>query len=123
MLFFVSGECAGRLFRGKVRPTLTLLHVAQKKNWQIPEKIQLLGYANNMDLQPTIPMLTHIRLPYAEIGAKAIDLLLAKIRDNQDIPFQTLLAPELIQGETTRNINGSKIDFEDFIYPANRSNL
>ncbi len=94
--------------------SLTLLHIAQKNNWQIPEKIQLLGYANDMDLQRTIPMLTHIKLPHAEIGAKAVELLIAKIRDNQEIPQKTILKASLIQGETTRNVCGEKINFENF---------
>lgn len=78
-----------------------LLHLAAERHWQIPEKVQLMGYANNMNMRRTIPDLTYIELPHAAIGRNAVEILTEKILSGKEIPEKTILAATLIQGETT----------------------
>ena len=78
-----------------------LLHIAAERHWQIPEKVQIMGYANNMNMRRTIPELTYIELPHAAIGRTAVDHLIGKILSGREIPRETILEATLIQGETT----------------------
>ena len=88
--------------------SFAVLHLAAAGQWKIPEETMVLGYANNMDQQRTIPLLTHIRLPHAAMGATAVELISARVRDGAAMPRETLLQPELIQGETTLPVSGGR---------------
>lgn len=78
-----------------------LLHIAAERHWPIPEKVQIMGYANNMNIRRTIPELTYIELPHAAIGRRAVEHLTEKILSGREIPRKTILEATLIQGETT----------------------
>ena len=67
-----------------------------------PGKVQILGYANDMNMRRTIPELTCVRLPHAAIGRTAADHLANFVLNGTPIPAQTLLEAELVPGETTR---------------------
>ena len=82
--------------------SFALLHIAAERHWKIPEEIQIMGYANNMSLRRTIPELSHIELPHAAIGRRAVELLTDKLLERKHLPVSTLLEGELIQGGTTR---------------------
>ena len=82
--------------------SFALLHLAAERHWKIPEEIQIMGYANNMSLRRTIPELSHIELPHAAIGRRAVELLTDKLLERKHLPVSTLLEGELIQGGTTR---------------------
>ena len=90
--------------------SFALLHIAAERHWKIPEEIQIMGYANNMSLRRTIPELSHIELPHAAIGRRAVELLTEKLIEKKHLPASTLLEGELIQGGTTR-----KTDFKSTI--------
>ncbi len=79
-----------------------LLHLAAERRWRVPEETQIIGYANDMNVRSTVPALTHIRLPHAAIGARAVEHLGAYVRSGVEIPETTLLEAEFVQGETTR---------------------
>ena len=100
-IFRERGELPDAVFCATPILSFALLHLAAAEHWDIPGRIRIFGYANNMDQQRTIPELTHIRLPHAAIGAKAVGLIAAKLRRGAKIPPRTLLSAELIQGETT----------------------
>ena len=82
--------------------SFALLHIAAERHWEIPGKVQILGYANDMNMRRTIPELTCVRLPHAAIGRTAADHLANFVLNGTPIPAQTLLEAELVPGETTR---------------------
>ena len=82
--------------------SFALLHIAAERHWKIPEDIQIMGYANNMSMRRTIPELSHILLPHAAIGRKAVELLTDQLLEKHAQPASILLEGELIQGETTK---------------------
>ena len=84
--------------------SFALLHIAAERHWKIPEEIQIMGYANNMSLRRTIPELSHIELPHATIGRRAVELLTDQLLEKHALPASILLEGELIQGETTKKI-------------------
>lgn len=81
--------------------SFALLHIATERHWKLPEDVQIMGYANNMNMRRTIPLLTHIELPHAAIGAAAVDNLAECLFSGRKIPEKTILEATLIQGETT----------------------
>ena len=82
--------------------SFALLHIAAERHWKIPEDVQIMGYANNMSMRRTIPELSHILLPHAAIGRKAVELLTDQLLEKHAQPASILLEGELIQGETTK---------------------
>ena len=78
-----------------------LLHIAAERHWQIPGEVQIMGYANNMNMRRTIPELTYIELPHAAIGRQAVEHLTERIISGSIPPRKTILEATLIQGETT----------------------
>lgn len=103
-VFSARAELPDAVFCATPIISFPLLHLAASLRWEVPGRIKLMGYANNAEQQCTIPELTHIRLPHAAIGATAAALIAARIRGGAPLPHQTLLAPELVQGETTSSI-------------------
>lgn len=90
--------------------SLALFHIAGERNWQIPEKVQICGYANNAEHRNTLPELTYIQLPHAEIGMESVRLLVEKLRNNTPIPEKTLLPARLVLGETmAKNCNAEMV--------------
>ncbi len=61
-----------------------------------PEEISVVGY-NDMPFAGWFsPPLTTVRLPHYEIGIRAAELLLDRMRDPEAEPVQVLLEPELV---------------------------
>ncbi len=102
-------ELPDAIFCASPAISLALLHIARERNWQIPAQLQVCSYANHPDHQTAIQEITHIRLPHAEIGRKAVKVLVDKIRNGSPIPEKTLLSAQLVQGETTTRIYEAKI--------------
>ncbi|MFA7229671.1 MAG: substrate-binding domain-containing protein [Victivallaceae bacterium] len=78
-----------------------LLRLANERNWRVPEDFMIMGYANNMQLRPTVPLLTHIRIPYFDIGYKGCEILANNILTGEKLPELTIVKAELVNGKTT----------------------
>jgi DNA-binding LacI/PurR family transcriptional regulator len=65
----------------------------------------ILGYANNMDIRPTEPTLTYIKVPYFEMGRTGTEILIRSIVNCTPTPEREYVSAELIIGNTTRKKN------------------
>ena len=88
-------------FCGTQVGSFALLRLAQERGWRVPEDFLIMGYANNMDIRPTIPTLTHVKIPYFEIGRTGAELLIQSISKGTPLPKEKFIAAELIIGKTT----------------------
>jgi DNA-binding LacI/PurR family transcriptional regulator len=69
---------------------------------KIPDDFMLMGYGNNVRLSPMVSRLTHVELPYYEMGQAGCKALIDKILYGKDIPSVQKLDAKLIIGKTTR---------------------
>ncbi len=84
--------------------SFALLRLANERQWNIPKDFMVMGYANDMKIRPTTPLLTHVHIPYYEIGKTSCRLLANKILNNMNIPESTIVPAELIIGQSTINL-------------------
>ena len=82
--------------------SFALLRLANERNWRIPDDFMIMGYANDMKIRPTTPLLTYARVPYYEMGKIASKILADKILNNKEIPNTTIVPAGLIIGESTK---------------------
>jgi len=105
-------EWVVRLMRDKtaIRPTaffawndgaaIRTLTALQDLNRRIPEQISLIGFDDD-PLMRTNPPLTTLRQPFREIGAKAVEALIGRIKDPHAPPPRFLLPTQLIVRDST----------------------
>ena len=84
------------------RETLKALS-AQKLS--VPKDISLIGFDNQKFSEDLVPPLTTIAQPFKDIGRKAAQILLAKIRGEQNEVVQETLSPKLIVRQSCGNVN------------------
>jgi DNA-binding LacI/PurR family transcriptional regulator len=89
-------------FCGTQVGAFALLRLAQERGWRVPKDFMIMGYANNMDIRPTNPPLTHVKIPYWEIGRTGAELFIQSIINGTPLPDKKLIAAELIIGKTTK---------------------
>ena len=89
--------------------SFALLRLANERNWRIPEDFMIMGYANNMQLRPTIPLLTHVRIPYFDVGYKGCEILINNIVNGGKLPKQEIVHADLIIGKTTYKKSGKQV--------------
>lgn len=75
---------------------------AEEMGHKIPDDFMLMGYGNNVRLSPMVSRLTHVELPYYEMGQAGCKALIDKILYGKDIPSVQKLDAKLIIGKTTR---------------------
>jgi DNA-binding LacI/PurR family transcriptional regulator len=78
-----------------------LLRLAQERNWRVPEDFMIMGYGNNMEIRPTNPTLTHVKIPYFETGRIGTEIMIQNILGGTPLPEEKLISAELIIGKTT----------------------
>jgi LacI family transcriptional regulator len=107
---FLSGqECGAQLLRGPDRPTavfassdemaLGVMHVAAAAGLTIPEDLSVVGFDDMISARFSIPPLTTIRQPVAEMSLAAADILITHALDKRqedgpvrlELPFQLIL--------------------------------
>jgi DNA-binding LacI/PurR family transcriptional regulator len=74
--------------------SFAFLRLAVERGWRVPEDVGIFGYANNTDLRPTTPMLSHVRVPYFEMGREACRVLTEGLRGEFIVPAR------IVEGET-----------------------
>jgi len=70
-------------------------------NLRVPQDVSVVGTNNSYFSQQTCPSLTTIQVPYAEMGKKAVELLIAQISATSLAPFNVLEDCQLIVREST----------------------
>lgn len=108
-------RCARKLLRRHARPTaifaandpmaLGVLDAVLEIGLNIPQDLSLVGFDDTPMATHVNPPLTSVARPYREMGARAIDLLIEAIDEEDDYePRQLDLATRLIVRQSTRNL-------------------
>jgi LacI family transcriptional regulator len=95
------------LYAGNDLLALGCYDVMAEEGLRCPEDISIVGYNDIPFLDKLRPPLTTVRIQHHEIGVRATELLLARLRDPSTEPATVLLEPELIvRGSTSRPPQG-----------------
>jgi LacI family transcriptional regulator len=78
------------------------LSACSQKEIKVPEDVSVVGFTGDEIGAYTVPPLTTMVQPIEEIGAKAIEILLAKIRDPNRPVERVLLPPGLLQRDSVK---------------------
>jgi DNA-binding LacI/PurR family transcriptional regulator len=78
-----------------------ILRAASELGLRVPEDISVMGTNNSYLSQHTTPPLTTIQVPYAEIGKKAVDLLITQITHQDKAPSNYLEDCQLVVRAST----------------------
>ncbi len=81
---------------------LTLLRVLRRQKLRVPEDISLVGFDDPLSAEHLTPALTTVRQPVSQMGRRAVERLLAGIRDGSPARGGELLRTELIVREFDR---------------------
>ncbi|MHB1376108.1 MAG: LacI family DNA-binding transcriptional regulator [Candidatus Humimicrobiaceae bacterium] len=81
-----------------------LIQGAKEMNVKIPEDLSIVGYDDIAMSALINPSLTTVKQPISEMGRKAVELLLNKLRKNPDNNIDNNLECKLIIRESTRKI-------------------
>jgi LacI family transcriptional regulator len=83
---------------------LGLLRILAERGLQVPRDVAITGYGDHPYAAYLQTPLTTVRLPAAEVGTTAVDLLLQRLkRDASERPRKTLIRPELVVRASTRS--------------------
>lgn len=88
------------LFAGNNLMTLGALEAIRQRRLRIPEDLALLSYDDMPWALAFDPPLTAVRQPGYEVGRRAMELLLARIREPGRAPSLVMLQPELVVRES-----------------------
>ncbi len=77
-----------------------IVDAATAAGLSVPHDLAVVGFDDTRVARMTRPPLTTVRVPMAQMGAKAIELLCQRIADPQRPPTRVVLAPELIVRES-----------------------
>ncbi len=67
---------------------------------RVPEALLVVGFDDTRIAQMTRPALTTVRVPMAQMGAQAIELLCQRLADPERLPSKVTLQPELVIRES-----------------------
>lgn len=83
---------------------LGIYRALEEAGLHVPEDVLVAGYGDHPFSAYLSPPLSTVRLPAAEIGVHAVDLLLRRIRDRNphEVPEKTYLPTELVTRGSTR---------------------
>ncbi len=78
------------------------LHAAQDRGVRVPEDIALAGFDGLRSSLITKPRLTTVQQPLNQMGQRAMELLLTRIKDNPQSPSTETFPVELVIRQSTR---------------------
>ncbi|HET6292664.1 MAG TPA: LacI family DNA-binding transcriptional regulator [Kribbella sp.] len=101
--FVTGGDHPDGIVTGNDYFALGLLRVLAEQGLEVPGEVAVTGYGDHPYAAYLQTPLTTVRLPAAEVGTTAVDLLLRRIRhESGERPSKTLIRPELmIRASTT----------------------
>lgn len=78
-----------------------VIQAAMEKGISIPDELAIIGFDNTVLATTTVPRLTTIAQPIAEMGRKVVEVLIEEINGNASMQQRVLFNPKLIIRETT----------------------
>ena len=91
------------VFAGNDQMALGFMHACRELGLSIPEDISIVGFDDIPEAAHFFPPLTTIRQNFAEIGRRAVSLLLGELRGDTDLSHDQIM-PELVIRQSTRRI-------------------
>lgn len=79
-----------------------LLHAAREAGIDVPGRLAVVGFDDTRLASLVRPTLSTVRVPLAEVGATAVQLLVRRINDPEAAPMHVRLTPTLVVRQTTR---------------------
>ena len=111
-LYQAEEDMAGLIFQGRRIPkaffadndviAIGAMRALQRKGYQIPRDISIIGVDNTMLAQISSPALSSIHIGCSLMGQQAINLLLGQIDKPTDSPIHVHIGSKLIKRESTR---------------------
>ncbi|MCM8785847.1 MAG: LacI family transcriptional regulator [Candidatus Omnitrophica bacterium] len=102
-------------FKLKERPTatvtfgdvyaLSLIGMAQKVKIRIPDDLSIIGFDNIINCLYSHPTLTSIEQPLEQMGKKAVNLLIERIKNPDKRIEKVIFEVELIERESVKDMN------------------
>ncbi len=77
------------------RVAIRAMETLQARGLVVPQDVALIGFDDWAEASVVNPPLTTVRQPWAAIGARAVEMVLAQIRE-EDVRAEVLVPPELI---------------------------
>lgn len=93
------------LFASNDLVAASFISEARKRGKRIPEDIKVVGYDGTETSRILLPELTTIKQPIEQIAKTAVEILIKEIEGKyQDLPHESYLPVELIEGSSTGTI-------------------
>jgi LacI family transcriptional regulator len=80
---------------------LSIIEVLRAEGRRIPEDMAVVGFDDVPLSRVTVPPLTTVRIPFADLGRKAADLVLRLTQGNHDEPVAETVRLELVHRGTS----------------------
>ncbi|MFI5695738.1 LacI family DNA-binding transcriptional regulator [Kribbella sp. NPDC051586] len=80
---------------------LGVLRLLAERGLDVPGDVAITGYGDHPYAAYLQTPLTTVRLPAAEVGSTAVDLLMQRLRSSSERPRKTLIRPELVVRAST----------------------
>jgi LacI family transcriptional regulator/LacI family sucrose operon transcriptional repressor len=90
------------IFAGNDLIAYAVIKECFKRNIQIPEEIQLIGYDNILFSELITPSLTTIAQPIAALGEKAVDVIVDILNGKKQVETNIVLHASLVERDTTK---------------------
>jgi DNA-binding LacI/PurR family transcriptional regulator len=94
------------VFCGNDQMALGLLHASRELGVRIPEELSVVGFDDTPESAHFEPALTTVRQDFAEIGRRAVSVLLAEVR-GESVRNTRTIAPKLVIRHSTAAPNRS----------------
>lgn len=85
---------------------LEVVHVCRKLGISIPDQLSIVGQDNSYIAKNANIQLTTLTHPQEQMGRDAADWIIKRLQGKKDLPARTVYQPELIIGETVKEIDG-----------------
>ena len=99
-LELLRGRDFTAVFCGNDQTALGLMHACRELGIRVPEDLSIVGFDDTPESAHFAPGLTTVRQNFAEIGRRAVELLLAELRGDDELDHAPI-APELVIREST----------------------
>lgn len=77
------------------------IRACQARGFRVPEEVSIVGVDDTSQASLVQPALTTVRQPRAEIGTRAMELIIALIRKDRNVERQVILPTELVVRQST----------------------
>lgn len=83
---------------------LEVVHACRQLGISIPDELSIIGQDNSYIAKNANIRLTTLTHPQEQMGRDAADWVIRKLQGKKDLPDQTYYQPELVEGETVKEI-------------------